>query len=290
MPCRTQRFFNKLMRKKTTKKTTFKKSPEIKDDPFQSLVEIMERLRGKRGCPWDREQTRQSIKPYLLEEAYELLEALDKEDTESIKEELGDLLFQILFHAQIAKEKGEFDIQDVLKTNREKMLTRHPHVFGNKEVSTSREVLVNWEEIKKNEAKNKKRESILDGVPYRLPALLKAYRFQEKASRVGFDWDNIRDVTKKIEEELGELKRELSAGKKTRLVEEEIGDLLFSIVNLSRFIKINPEEALKKTIDKFKKRFQKIEKELSRRGKNFKETTLEEMDEIWNRAKREKKP
>jgi tetrapyrrole methylase family protein/MazG family protein len=263
-------------------------APVSGKDNFRSLVEIMERLRSKKGCPWDREQTRQSLKPFLIEEAYELLEALEKEDPEKIKEEMGDLLFQILFHSQIAKEQGEFDIDDVLRMNREKMIHRHPHVFGDKNVSSSKEVLVNWEEIKKNEVKNRHRESILDGIPAMLPALLKAHRMQERAARVGFDWDDIKDVIKKVDEESRELKKAIAENKKPD-IEEELGDLLFAVVNLSRFVRVNPEEALRKTIDKFRSRFLQIEKELDKKGKDLKDTPLEEMDRIWNKAKKKKK-
>lgn len=275
------------MKKKTDKKNNSDKTKKTDKDPFQSLVAIMERLRSEKGCPWDREQTRESLKPYLIEETYEVLEALDKDEPDKIKEELGDLLFQILFHAQVAKEQGEFDINDVLVSNTEKMIHRHPHVFADKSVSSSKEVLANWEEIKKNETKNKHRKSILDGVPAPLPALLKAHRIQERAARVGFDWDDIKDVIGKVDEELGELKKAVSENNKKH-IEEELGDLLFAVVNLSRFVKVNPEEALRKCIDKFKERFYQIETELSENGKKLKETTLEEMDEIWNRAKKKK--
>jgi len=275
------------MRKKTGKKNQIKKSYKKKDDLFKSLVEIMDCLRGKSGCPWDKEQTRESIKPFLLEETYEVLEALDRKEPEEIKEELGDLLFQILFHAQIAKEKGEFDIYDVLRTNVEKMITRHPHVFAGKDISTSKQVLIHWEEIKKSETKNNKRRSIMDGIPYKLPALLRAHRYQDRAARVGFDWESVKDVIKKVDEETGELKKAIKIEDK-KFIEEEIGDLLFAIVNLSRFVKINPEEALKKCISKFKKRFEYIEKELTKKGKDLKDSSLEEMDIIWNRAKKKK--
>ena len=279
--------FKTMSQKKENKKNQ-NNAPVSGDDNFRSLVEIMEHLRSKKGCPWDREQTRQSLKPFLIEEAYELLEALEKEDPETIKEEMGDLLFQVLFHAQIAKEQGEFDIDDVLEMNREKMIHRHPHVFGDKNVSSSKEVLVNWEEIKKNEAKNRHRESILDGIPAMLPALLKAHRMQERAARVGFDWDDIKDVIKKVDEESRELKKAILENKK-RDIQEELGDLLFAVVNLSRFVKVNPEEALRKTIDKFRSRFLQIEKELAKKGKNPKDSSLEEMDRIWNKAKKKKK-
>ena len=273
------------MKKKTDKKNNPDKTKKTDKDPFQSLVAIMERLRSEKGCPWDREQTRESLKPYLIEETYEVLEALDKDEPDRIKEELGDLLFQILFHAQVAREQGEFDINDVITSNIEKMIHRHPHVFADKSVSSSKEVLVNWEEIKKNETKNRHRKSILDGVPAPLPALLKAHRIQERAARVGFDWDDIKDVISKVDEELGELKKAVSE-KSKKHIEEELGDLIFAVVNLSRFVKVNPEEALRKCIDKFKERFYQIETELSKNGKKLKDTSLEEMDEIWNRAKK----
>lgn len=253
--------------------------------PFEGLVLIMETLRSENGCPWDREQTRDSLKSYLIEEAYEVLEAIDDHRSDEIKNELGDLLFQILFHAQIAKERDEFDIWAVLSAIKEKMIRRHPHVFGEDTVENSSQVLVNWERIKKGEGDSKERSSILDGVPKDLPALLRAYRLQDKASRVGFDWPNLEEVLAKVEEELRELKEALQINDLHKS-EAELGDLFFSLVNLARFLHINPEGALGRTIKQFMKRFQYIEQEVEKQGKRMEESDLQEMDALWNKAKK----
>ncbi len=250
---------------------------------FERLVEIMDRLRSEEGCPWDREQTRESLKPFLIEEAYELLEALEENAPEKIKEELGDLLFQIIFHARIAKEKGEFDIRDVLEHITEKMLSRHPHVFADDRVTSSEEVIDRWEEHKKREGKLK--ESVLEGIPRCLPALLRAQRIQERASRVGFDWERAEDVYDKLQEELTELKKAIESADQQE-IENEIGDLLFSIVNISRFLGINPEDALRKSTDRFMNRFRYIEQNAKKRGKRLSDLSLREMDELWEEAKR----
>jgi MazG family protein len=217
------------------------------------LVDVMKRLRSPGGCPWDREQTHESLKPYLLEEAYEVLSAIDMHDDEELKEELGDLLLQIVFHAQLADEENRFSIDDVAESIVKKLIRRHPHVFSEVKVNGSEEVLQNWEKIKKDEGK----KSALDGVPPTLPALLKARRVQEKAKRVGFDWDNAEGAFEKVVEEVNELKKAIVEGKKGS-VEEELGDLLFSIVNVSRFLDVDAEDALRKTIHKFMVRFQYI--------------------------------
>jgi tetrapyrrole methylase family protein/MazG family protein len=249
---------------------------------FERLVEIMDRLRGEDGCPWDREQTRETLKTYLIEEAYELLEALDADDPGLIREELGDLLFQLIFHARIASEKGEFDIWDVIDGITEKMVARHPHVFGDTEVQDSREVIQRWEELKKKEGKMK--DSLLEGIPEALPSLLRAHRVQERVSRVGFDWEDIEGALEKVEEEFEEFRDALRKSERQQ-IEEELGDLFFSLVNLSRFVGINPEEALRKTVTKFARRFRYIEKKAEESSRSLSEMSLEEMEKIWQEAK-----
>lgn len=257
---------------------------EGRGELFEGLVKIMERLRGPQGCPWDREQTRESIRPYLIEEAYEVLEALDEGDLGKYREELGDLLLQVVFHAQIAAEQGEFTIDDVLRAISEKLIRRHPHVFGGATMTTAEEVLTHWE-AKKSAERRAQGGSALDGVPKELPALLRAHRLQEKAKRVGFDWKEAREVFGKVEEELRELKTAAEKGE-AGPVEAELGDLLFALVNLSRFFRVNPEEALRKSIDRFIARFRYIEQEMARQGKDLKEADLQEMDKLWEEAKK----
>lgn len=252
---------------------------------FTELVEIMARLRGENGCPWDREQTSESIKPYLVEETYEVLEAIDDQEPAKLREELGDLMLQIVFHSRMAEEAGVFSIGDVLAAINSKLVRRHPHVFGEVKAETAQEVLFNWEQIKQTERRQAKGQaSLLDGVPREMPALLRAHRLQEKASRVGFDWKEAQEVLRKVEEELEEL-REAMQGQAADRVEAELGDLLFALVNLSRFLAVNPEEALRKTIARFIARFQYIEEELLRRGRSLRQATLEEMDALWAEAK-----
>jgi tetrapyrrole methylase family protein/MazG family protein len=249
---------------------------------FKELVKIMDALRAEDGCPWDREQTRQSLKPFLIEEAYELFEALEEDSPDKIKEELGDLLFQIIFHARIAKERGEFDINDVIRDISDKMVSRHPHVFGEMKLETTDEVLERWEEHKRREGKLK--NSVLEGLPKSLPTLLRAYRVQERASNVGFDWERLGDVVSKLEEEIVEFKDALMKGKRDE-IEDELGDIFFTLVNLSRFVGINPDDALRKTITKFVHRFRYIETVARKEGKSPSEYTLEEMDRLWEEAK-----
>jgi len=251
---------------------------------FQELLKIMEKLRGEEGCPWDREQTRDSLKPYIIEEAYELVEAIEEGDPSKIKEELGDLLFQIVFQCQIAKEAGQFRFPDVISNIGKKMTARHPHVFGDAEYKTTDEVLVHWEEQKKREGKM--RESILEGVPKALPALLRARRIQDRAAGVGFDWERAEDVLKKLDEELGEFKVALEAKNRDK-IEDELGDIFFMLVNISRFISVNPEDALRRTISKFIRRFRHIEMKAAEEGRKLSEMTLSEMDRLWNEAKGE---
>jgi tetrapyrrole methylase family protein/MazG family protein len=270
----------------------------------------MARLRAPGGCPWDRKQTHESLKPYLLEEAYEVLETIDQKDAASLREELGDLLLQVLFHAQIGSEAGAFTIDQILETLAEKLIRRHPHVFGNAEqsgASTAEEVLHRWEEIKRTErtrADVSKPDSAkpgpgssLEGVPKTLPALLRAYQIQARASRVGFDWphtaDGVEQVIEKIEEEIGELTEALQAersdGERHR-VEAEFGDLLFALVNLSRLLKVNPEEALRKATNRFAERFRYIEAQAARTGRPLDQLTLAEMDALWEEAKLKETP
>ena len=253
---------------------------------FQELLKIMEALRSEKGCPWDKEQTRESLKPFIVEEAYEVIEAIDESDPEKIKEELGDLLFQIVFQCQIAKEKNEFELSDVIGKIVKKMIARHPHVFGEANYKTIDEVLVHWEEQKKLEGKL--RESILEGVPAALPSLLRAHRLQDRAARVGFDWEKVEDVLKKLDEELREFKEALKT-KKQDEIEDELGDIFFMLVNISRFIGINPEDALRKTISKFISRFRYIEMKAAERGRKLSDMTLNEMDRLWDEAKEAEK-
>lgn len=247
---------------------------------FEELINIMVKLREKDGCPWDKEQTHESLKPYLLEEAYEVLEALDQNSDDDLKEELGDLLLQVVFHSQIADEEKRFSIKDVLDTINDKLTRRHPHVFGNVNIETAEEQRVHWEKLKKHEGK----ESVIDGVPKNLPALLKAHRTQQKASTVGFDWDKQDQVWKKVHEEIHELDKAVQSNNQSA-ISEEFGDLLFALVNLSRFLHVNPEESLRQANEKFNMRFKKVEQTIIKQGKSLKDATLEEMDAVWNRIK-----
>lgn len=259
---------------------------EASGEQFDALVRIMERLRADNGCPWDREQTPETLKPFLIEEAYEVMEAIDEGDPKQLMEELGDLLFQVVFHAQVAAERREFTIGQVLAATADKMVRRHPHVFGNSMASTAREVLEQWEELKRKErnAAAAVPVSALDGVPRELPGLLRAQRLQDKASRVGFDWPEISGAMAKVEEELGELK-EAIGGAAPEEVERELGDALFSLVNLARFLNLSAEEALRKSITRFAARFHYMEEALQRDGRRLGEVSLEEMERLWQQAK-----
>lgn len=250
---------------------------------FERLVQVMVTLRAPGGCPWDREQTRESLKAFLIEEAYEVLEALDQGGSEKLQEELGDLLLQVVFHAQIAAELGEFTVREVLASITDKLIRRHPHVFGEGRAETAAEVLSNWERLKQAERGGVKEVSALAGVPKILPALLQAQRLQDKAARVGFDWGETAQVLEKVEEEFAELKAAM--GKGAEATEAELGDLLFSLVNLARFHNLNAEEALRKCIEKFTRRFRHIETVIAERGKSLRESSLEEMDALWEEAK-----
>jgi len=246
---------------------------------FKEFVDIVKRLRKE--CPWDKEQTNESIKAATLEEAYEAVHAIDEHDYDELKKELGDLLFHVAFHTAIAEDDNKFTFEEVINSISEKLIRRHPHVFGDVKVSGNEEIMKNWEMIKLQEG----RKSILEGVPQAMPALMRAHRLQEKASKVGFDWDNIADVKKKVNEELDELQRELESNELEK-AEEEFGDLLFSLINLSRFLNINPETALRKTTGKFERRFGFIEKKLEGQNKKITDVTLEEMDRYWDESKK----
>jgi tetrapyrrole methylase family protein/MazG family protein len=249
---------------------------------LKELIKVVDKLRGPNGCPWDREQTRESLKPYLIEELYELLDAIDEDDPVNIKEELGDLLFQIVIHCRLAKEAGLFEIDDVIETIVSKMIRRHPHVFGDMNFSTPEEVTDWWEGHKQRE--EKKEVSLIGGVPRTLPSLLRAQKLQSKASKVGFDWDKIEDVFNKLDEEINEFKKALDR-KDYRNVEDELGDILFVLIRISNYVGVNPEDALKKTIDKFILRFEHIESRASEQGRGLSDMKLSEMETLWNEAK-----
>jgi len=251
---------------------------------FSDLVEIMKILRSENGCPWDREQTHESLKKYLIEETYEVLEVIDLQDKDRLCEELGDLLLQIIFHAQIAAEDGKFDINDIITGICRKMIQRHTHVFGDAKAENAEEVLTNWEAIKKKEKGQKSQTEVLKSVPANLPALMRSYKVQQKAAQVGFDWDNIDDVIAKVHEEIKELE-DVYKSKNVERITDEMGDVFFALVNLSRFLKVQPELALTGTINKFIKRFEYVEQESLKMGKRLEDMKLSEMDELWNKAK-----
>ncbi len=252
---------------------------------FDHLVNILETLRAPGGCPWDREQTTQSLLPYMIEETYEAIEAGEAGDYSRLKEELGDLLLHIVFQAEIAAEKGHFDIRDVVELISRKMIERHPHVFGDTTVKSADDVKKNWEAIKIEKRGNgESQATVLAGVPKTMPALLKAYRVQEKAAQFGFDWERAEEIFDKIDEELAEF-REALAGNDTAAIREELGDLIFSLVNFARHIQAEPETCLNATIQKFSDRFSKMERALSARGLSLKAATLAQMEEEWQRAK-----
>ena len=250
---------------------------------FERVMAIMRRLRGPGGCPWDAEQTHESLTRYLLEEAYEVIEAIDAKSASMLRDELGDLFLQPVFHSVIAEERGEFTMEGVLTCLADKLESRHPHVFGDQVIRTSSEQLENWEKLKQLE-KADERKSALDGVPAHLPALLKAQKITEKAARVGFDWERVDEVYAKVTEELREFEETMIAGDQERM-EAELGDLLFAIVNLGRFLSLTPEEALRKTIDRFARRFGHIEATLAGRGTSLTGATLAEMEALWEEAK-----
>lgn len=251
---------------------------------MDDLVALMTKLRGEGGCPWDKEQTRDSLKPYLLEETYEVLDAIEKNEIDLLVEELGDLLLQVVFHAQIAKEDGEFDINEVITGIVNKLVQRHPHVFGDVIATSESGALQSWEASKRELKGISTYTQTLVDIPEALPNLMRSYKVQQKAALVGFDWDDVKDAIAKVDEELEEVKEVYNSGNK-QIIEEEIGDLLFAVVNVARFLKIQPELALRGTIDKFIKRFQYIEESGLQSGKKIDKMTLQEMDLLWNQAK-----
>ncbi|MCJ8015071.1 nucleoside triphosphate pyrophosphohydrolase [Paenibacillus sp. KQZ6P-2] len=261
----------------------------LRQRTFTRLHEIVGILRSPGGCPWDQEQTHESIRKNLIEETYEVIETIDEDDPEHMQEELGDLLLQVMLHSQMEEEIGTFNVFDVIQGLNDKLIFRHPHVFGQTQAEDAEAALQNWEQMKAEEKRRKglkpEQASVLDGIPKDLPALMKAYKLQKKASKVGFDWDQISDVFLKIEEELAELREAVEKGFDPEEQVAELGDLLFAASNAARFLHADPEEALSRTNRKFIRRFHFIEEELRARGKTVEESTLEEMDAIWQQAK-----
>lgn len=263
--------------------------------PIDRLVEIMARLRNPNGgCPWDLEQTFKTIAPYTLEETYEVVEAIEQNDPKAMMEELGDLLFQVIFHAQMGQEAGLFDLDKIASHVSDKMVERHPHVFGDRDAKTAVAVLTNWEadKAKKRAAEAQKENralSALDGVTAALPAMSRAIKLQNRAARVGFDWTNARDILAKIKEETSELEAEISAQSGKDRIEDELGDLFFALVNLARRLEIDPETALRRTNRKFERRFRAIELRLAAEGRRIEDASLEEMERIWVAVKEEEK-
>jgi tetrapyrrole methylase family protein/MazG family protein len=264
---------------------------------FERLVGLQARLRAPKGCPWDIEQTHLTLRTYLIEEAYEVLEALESGDDAKFREELGDLLLQVVFHAQIAAEEGRFTAAEVVREIHEKMVRRHPHVFGQKRAENAAEVLKYWEQIKAEERRARSAEkgtgedraakpaaSLLDGIPHTLPAVMQGFQLTRRASRIGFDWDSVEGVIEKLQEELDELARARSA-ESARRIEEEVGDVLFAAVNLARFLKIDPEIALKRTNAKFSARFREMERRASESGRTLAGVSRDEMEALWDGAK-----
>ncbi len=249
---------------------------------FEDLVEIMMTLRGPEGCPWDREQTHTSIKRHLIEECYEVIDAIDRGEPKYLAEELGDVLLQVVFHSEIARQEGDFDISDVLEGIVKKLLGRHPHIFGDEEAKTADEVIVHWEDAKLREGKAK----VLEGIPRSLPALLRAYKLQKKAARVGFDWEAKEHVVDKLLEEIEELKQVFLKEQSRKGLEEEIGDVLFTIVNVARHVDIDPEAALRKTIKKFQHRFEYVERQAEAQQISLSRMSLEEKENLWQEAKK----
>lgn len=248
---------------------------------FDELIALMARLRGEYGCPWDRLQTTDSLKPMLLEEVYEVIEAIERGTRDALREELGDLLLHVVFMARICEEEGSFDIRDVVQGLSEKLYRRHPHVFGDVTVSAAREVEATWAKVKRDE---KPRESLMDGVPCHLPALMRAYRLTRRAARVGFDWEDSEAVWVKLQEELQEFHAALKENNSQR-VHDEFGDILFTLVNCARFLGVEPEGALRGATDRFADRFRYIEECLDAQGKSVADTSLVEMDRLWEESK-----
>ncbi len=256
--------------------------------PFQRLTETVKQLRGEDGCPWDRRQTIESLRPYLLEETYEVLDAIDAEDWPAVREELGDVLLQVILQTQIASEQHLFDIDDVVNGLTAKLVRRHPHVFAGEQVGSVDEVAHRWDEIKMAEKPPGALSSALDGVPAAMPSLLRAFKLQKRAAKTGFDWTDLCDVWAKLEEEIEELRAAVAQRKSrggARQIEEELGDVLFSIVNVSRFLAVNPELALKRGNDKFTARFHHMEAKSRENGQDLKTLSLKDLDILWNQAK-----
>jgi tetrapyrrole methylase family protein / MazG family protein len=260
---------------------------------FEELVKVVRKLRAPNGCPWDRVQSHATLKPYMVEEVYEALEAIDQKDYTKLAEELGDMLLHVVMQAEIGREKKEFTIDDVIASISAKMIRRHPHVFGTKKAKSVEEVWKRWEEIKAKEVKNSsdKVKGILESVPNALPALYRADKVQRRAARVGFDWNNVAGAWRKVDEERNELKEILntskrSGSKRNEKIKEELGDLLFAVVNVARKIDIDPEEALQNVTSKFMRRFKEIEKSAKKSGRHISKLTLPEMDAVWKEVKR----
>jgi len=250
---------------------------------FDQLVQLMTTLRGAQGCPWDRKQTLQTLKPFVIEESYEVVDAIGRNDRADLAEELGDFLLQAVFIAEITREEGSFDIYDAITAIHDKLVRRHPHVFGDVQADDAEQVLVNWEK-QKNEERKAENKSVLAGVPQSLPALLRASRLTEKAARVGFDWRRTEDVFVKLEEEIGELREAIDSGDEGK-VHDEVGDLLFTLANIARKLDVNAEEALQSTNRKFTRRFESMERSVRDEGRNLDQLTLEQMDALWDAAK-----
>lgn len=252
---------------------------------LEDLVALMATLRGEHGCPWDKKQTKAMIKPYIIEETYEVAEAVDEGEPKMLKEELGDLLFEIIFYAQMMTEEDGIDIYDIMEGIHTKMVRRHPHIFGDVKVDSADDVVVNWEQIKQEE-KKAERDSVLEGVPKNLPSLLRAHRLQSKASNIGFRWENFQQIIEKLDEEFYELRHAYKSGDSEQ-IEEEFGDMLFMMVSVARFLKINPDNALQKAIKKFTTRFQHIEQHVKTTGKQWNEMSIGEMEQLWEESKRD---
>ncbi|MEN6521504.1 MAG: nucleoside triphosphate pyrophosphohydrolase [Armatimonadota bacterium] len=253
-------------------------------EEFRKLVDVVAALRGPSGCPWDKQQDHKSLRKYLIEESYEVIDAIDKDSPAKIEEELGDVLLQVLLHSQIASERGEYDAADVCEQIRKKLIRRHPHVFGEVEVAGVDDVLHNWEEIKSREPGREEITSAIGGVPESLPALMRAAEISKRAARTGFEWPNMEGVLDKLHEETEELKEAIASDDKEE-VKSEIGDTLFTIVNIARWAKVDPEESLREMLQRFQTRFSAIEDHARAEGKSIGDLTINEMDEVWNRAK-----
>jgi MazG family protein len=253
--------------------------------PINRLLSIMARLRDRdRGCPWDLEQTFRTIAPYTIEEAYEAADAIERDDLDSLRGELGDLLFQVVFHAQMASEQGAFDFDDVVTAICDKMERRHPHVFGDAKIDSAQAQTAAWEDQKRRE-RAARNDSVLDDVPLAAPALTRAAKLGKRAAQVGFEWTDVNGAVEKLDEELRELRHEIAAGVDAEPLADEVGDVLFCIVNVCRYLKVDPEHALRRTNAKFERRFRHVERRLKEQGRTPEQATLEEMDKLWDEAK-----